>query len=124
MPKLIVRTDEVTRFFSRAKAAAHNADRGKKFSGTVTLSFEDPKRMFAVLSESRRQLMTEVMHESRSINELTHRLRRNRSSITKDVGMLEKMGLIVCQRRTNPGHGIEKVVRSVAPRIELVAILG
>ena len=124
MAKLIVRTDDTTGFFTRARVAAHKADRGEKFGGTVTLSFEDPKHMFTVLSESRRQLMTEIMHESRSINELTHRLRRNRSSITKDVGMLEKMGLIVCQRRTNPGHGIEKVVRSVAPRIELVAILG
>lgn len=123
MTKLIIRTDDASGFFVRAKAAARKADRGGKFAGTVTLSFENPKRMFAVLSESRRQLMIEIMRESRSINELTHRLRRNRSAITKDVGMLEKMGLVVCQRRTNPGHGIEKVVRSVAPRIELVATL-
>jgi len=77
-----------------------------------------------VLSEARRRLMSEVMHEPRSINELTHRLQRNRTAITKDVGMLERMGLIVSSGRSNPGHGIQKMVQSVAPRIEMVATLG
>jgi len=122
--KIVIRTDDVAGFFSRAKDAARKADRGEAFDGVVTLSFEDPQRMFTVLSEARRRLMLEVMHESRSINELSRRLHRNRSSVTKDVGLLEKMGLIVSQRRANPGHGIEKVVRSVAPKIELVATLG
>lgn len=124
MTKIVIRTDDVAGFFSRAKDAARKADRGEAFDGVVTLSFEDPQRMFTVLSEARRRLMLEVMHESRSINELSRRLHRNRSSVTKDVGLLEKMGLIVSQRRANPGHGIEKVVRSVAPKIELVATLG
>lgn len=48
----------------------------------------------------------------------------NRSSITEDVGVLAKMGLVISQRQANPGHGIQKLVRSVAPRIEMVATLG
>jgi len=68
--------------------------------------------------------MLEVMHEPMSINELSQRLHRNRSAITKDVGLLEKMGLIVSRRQANPGHGIQKVVRSVAPKIEMVTTLG
>ncbi len=124
MTKIVIRTDDVAGFFSRAKEAAQRADRGEAFEGKVTLSFEDPQRMFTVLSGARRRLMLEVMHEPRTINELSHRLHRNRSAITKDVGLLEKMGLLVSQRQTNPGHGIQKVVRSVAPKIELVATLG
>ncbi|GAO37554.1 transcriptional regulator [Sulfuricella sp. T08] len=124
MTKVVIRTDDVTGFFSRAKDAARRGDRGEAFEGKVTLSFEDPQRMFTVLSEARRRLMLEVMHEPRTINELSHRLHRNRSAITKDVGLLEKMGLLVSQRQTNPGHGIQKVVRSVAPKIEMVATLG
>lgn len=124
MTKVVIRTDDVTGFFARAKDAARRADRGGAFDGTVTLSFEDPQRMFNVLSGARRRLMQEVLHEPRTINELSQRLHRNRSSITKDVGLLEKFGLIVSQRRANPGHGIEKLVRSVAPKIELVATLG
>lgn len=124
MTKIMIRTDDVTDFFSRAKDAARKADRGEAFEGKLTLSFEDPQRMFAVLSEARRRLMLEVMHEPRTINELSLRLHRNRSAVTKDVGFLEKMGLLVSQRQANPGHGIQKVVRSVAPKIEMVAVLG
>lgn len=124
MTKVVIRTDDVMSFFSRAKDAARRADRGEAFEGKITLSFEDPQRMFAVLSEARRRLMLEVMREPRTINELSHRLHRNRSAITKDVGLLEQMGLLVSQRQSNPGHGIQKVVRSVAPKIEMVATLG
>ncbi|MBK5206515.1 MAG: hypothetical protein JJD98_14250 [Polaromonas sp.] len=124
MTKVVIRTDEVDGFFLRAKDGARRADQGQAFEGKVTLSFEDPQRMFTVLSEARRRLMSEVMHEPKTIKELTNRLRRNRSSITKDVGMLEKMGLIVSSRQSNPGHGFQKVVQSIAPKIEMVATLG
>ena len=124
MTKQVVRTGNVADFFDRARNAAQRADTGGRFDGTVTLSFEDPQRMFTVLSETRRRLMLEVMNEPMSINELSHRLHRNRSSITKDVGLLEKVGLLVSQRQSNPGHGIQKIVRSVAPKIEMVATLG
>ncbi len=124
MIKVVIRTDYVDGFFGRVKDAARRADRGEAFDGKVTLSFEDPQRMFTVLSEERCRLMSEVMHEPKTINELTSRLRRNRSAITKDVGLLEKLGLIVSSRQSNPGHGIQKLVQSVAPKIEMIATLG
>jgi len=122
--KLVVRTGDVADFFDSAKNAAQRADQGGEFNGTVTLSFEDPQKMFTVLSVSRRRLMQEIMQEPKTINELAGRLHRDRSSITKDVGLLEKMGLIVSQRQANPGHGVQKLVKSVAARIEMVATLG
>lgn len=124
MSKLTIRTGNTEGFFARAKSAAQRADSGQVVNGGITLSFEDPQRMFAVLSQARCRLMQEVLHEPRSINELTLRLRRNRSAITKDVGLLERMGLVVSQRQSNPGHGIQKTIRAVAPRIEMVATLG
>jgi predicted transcriptional regulator len=90
----------------------------------VTLSFEDPQKMFTVLSSSRRRLMQEIMQEPKTINELAGRLHRDRSAITKDVGLLERMGLIISQRQSNPGHGVKKIVRAVAAKIEMVATLG
>ncbi len=124
MTKVSIQTGDVAGFFARAKEAARKADQGMAFGEKVTLSFEDPQRMFTVLSESRRRLMLEIMVEPKTIHELTNRLHRNRSSITKDVGLLEKMGLIVSSRQSNPGHGIQKMVQSIAPKIEMVATLG
>lgn len=124
MTKVAICTSDVAEFFSRAQDAAKRADAGGQFEEKITLSFEDPQHLFAVLSAARRRLMSEVMCESKTINELSAQLQRNRSSVSKDVGLLEKMGLIVSQRRINPGHGTQKFVRSVAPKIELVATLG
>lgn len=124
MTKIVVRTDDASGFFSRARNAARRADRGGTFDGTITLSFEDPQKMFAALSAPRRRLMLEVMREPKTINELSQSLHRDRTAITKDVGLLEKIGLLVSHRRANPGHGIQKVVQSIAPRIEMVATLG
>jgi len=124
MTKVSVRTGDSAGFFVRAREAARKADQGKVFDGKVTLSFEDPQRMFTVLSESRRRLMLEIMEEPKTINDLTTRLHRNRSAITKDIGMLEKLGLVVSSRQTNPGHGIQKMVQAIAPKIEMVATLG
>lgn len=51
MKRAAVRTGDAAGFFARAKDAARRADQGKAFDGRVTLSFEDPERTVAVLSE-------------------------------------------------------------------------
>ena len=120
MTKVIIRTDKVEGFFDRAR----KADRGESFKKSATFSFEDPRQMFMVLSEARRRLMLEVMDEPKSISQLTVKLHRDRAAITKDIGLLEKLGLLVSHKQSNPGHGIEKVVMTVAPKIEMIATLG
>lgn len=124
MTKMIIRTDTVEGFFNRAKKAAQKSDRGELFQKSATFSFEDPQEMFMVLSEARRRLMLEVMNEPKTITQLSHTLHRDRSAINKDIGLLERIGLLVSQKISNPGHGIEKMVQTVAPKIEMIATLG
>jgi predicted transcriptional regulator len=121
--KVVIRTDDVAGFFSRARDAARRADRGEAFEGKVTISFEDPEQMLKVLTKKRQNLMREVIKQPQTINELSVCLHRKPTAITRDVGLLKKMGLIISESRANPGHGRLNVVRSIAPKIEMISTL-
>lgn len=51
MTKVVVRTDDVAGFFSRAKEAARRADRGESFEGIITYSSEGTQQIEASLSQ-------------------------------------------------------------------------
>ena len=121
MNKLLIRSDDVDGFFARAKDAAKRADENGHFLGSITLSFADPQEMFSILSKARRNLMLEVMHSPKTIAELAQRLKRTRSSIAKDVSLLEKSGLLVS--KSLPGLRVQKSVQAVAEKIELTTKL-
>ena len=61
MSRVIVRTGTAESFFRPARSAARRADEGETFDGAITLSFEDPQQMFAVLSAARRELVRAVI---------------------------------------------------------------
>ena len=123
MAKVMVRSGTVDEFFERASTAARKADRGEGFSGTITLSFEDPQQMFSVLSAARRQLIRAVIAQPMSVAELTRALRRDRTAVAKDVKLLEAAGLVRTRRAPNPGHGVMTLVEASARRIDMVATL-
>jgi len=85
MTNVIIHTNKVEGFFDRAQKAAQKVDRGESFKKSATFSFEDPQEMFMVLSEARRRLMLEVMDEPKTITQLTIKLHRERSAVTKDI---------------------------------------
>lgn len=124
MTTVIIRTDSVDNFFARARNAARKADSGGNFEEKMTLTFEDPQQMFMVLSVARRRIMIEVMKKPQTVGDLVHNLNRNRSTIVRDIRFLEQKGLLICQKSSAESNGREKIVKSVAPKIELVAMLG
>lgn len=110
-------------FFAAAKAAGRRADQGEPFDGTITLSFEDPRRMLEVFTNDRQALVREVMRHPDTIPELAKRLGRDRISVTKDVNLLERLGVVRSERVPNPGHGVNKLVKPAARRVELMSVL-
>ena len=122
--RVVIRTGDEAEFFAAAKDAARRADRGEPFDGTITLSFEEPRRMLEVLTRNRQALLREVMRQPDTIPDLAKRLGRDRISVTKDVTLLEKLGVVRSERVANPGHGINKLVRPIARRVELVSVIG
>uniref|UniRef100_E6PTV5 Transcriptional regulator n=1 Tax=mine drainage metagenome TaxID=410659 RepID=E6PTV5_9ZZZZ len=123
MSRVVIRNSTIQGFFARAKDAALRADNAGPFDGTVTLAFEDPQRMFEVLTQNRQGLVRAVMHHPDTIPSLARRLKRDRTAVTRDVLLLEKLGVVISQRVTNPGHGVHKLVQAAARKIDLVATI-
>lgn len=122
--KTTVVTETAEGFLGRAAGIARQLDKGKPVAPSLTISYGDPAAMFSALSRTRLQLLSEVLTTELSIQQLTKRLHRERSAVAKDVLFLERAGLLISVKRTNPGHGVEKVVRTVAPKIHMVASIG
>jgi predicted transcriptional regulator len=104
MSSVIVRTGTAASFFRRARSAARRADEGEAFDRALTLSSEDPQRMFAVLSAARRELVRVVTGKPMTVADLT-RLKRELTAIAKDVKLLEAASLVRAAPSQNPVTG-------------------
>ncbi len=122
--KTTVVTETAEGFLARVRGVARQFDKGEPVAPSVTISYGDPAAMFNALTKARLRLLNEVLTTELSIQQLTKRLHRERSAVAKDVLFLEKVGLLTSVKRANPGHGVEKVVRTVAPKIHMVASIG
>jgi len=124
MTTVSIRTGNVDEFFTRAKRAALKADRGEYFENKVTISFEDAEEMLLLLSGGRRRIMLEVMKRPQTVQELANILNRKRATIVKEIRYLEQKGLLSRKKAQAKDNGSEVFVEAVAPKIELVSMLG
>jgi len=124
MTTVSIRTGNVDEFFARARKAAVKADSGDDFEDKVTICFENPDDMLLLLTGGRRRIMLEVMKRPQTVQELANILNRKRATIAKEIRFLEQKGLLSRKKTQAKENGSEVFVEAVAPKIELVSMLG
>ena len=106
-------------FFARGKAIAKIADEMKSLPHEKIIWFEDVKDFNKFISENKITLLSQIREYPGSITELAHRIKRNRSAVTRDVNELEKFKLIKTELVSNDGHGKTRIVKPIAKHIVL-----
>ncbi|MFZ4856179.1 MAG: MarR family transcriptional regulator [Desulfuromonadaceae bacterium] len=123
MRNVTVSTGTAEEFFKRGREIARKIDDGEALEAEYTLTFEDPGDMFAVMSSARLELFRAAKKEAASITALALRLKRDRSSVKKDVDILAAAGLLDIEDTALPGHGRQKFISAAADRIYLQAVV-
>ncbi len=121
--KVTLMTDSTEGFFNRLRANARKLDKGETLLPQVTVSFEDPADLLKVLTSERVRLLRSVKGNTLQISALAGGLNRDVRAVSRDVTLLEKIGLLRTRYESNPGHGRLKVVESVAQEYRLIANL-
>jgi predicted transcriptional regulator len=110
-------------FFERGRRLAKAADQGDAIPFSRVVAFEDVESLLHVLTEKRVLLLRQVKHTPTSITLLAKKLKRDRSAVTRDVQVLERLGVIQVTEKSLPGHGRQKWITPLANEIHLTAIL-
>jgi len=115
--------ESIDGFFSRMKGNAQGLDRGKAVKPGFHLSFEDPADFLEVITPARVRLLREISTEPVTLSALALILARDPSAVRRDVALLESQSLVTTSKVSNAGHGQRTVVKRVATRIELAAVV-
>jgi predicted transcriptional regulator len=102
---------------------AHELDRGNAVEAAFQLSFEDPADFLEVITPARVRLLREISTEPVTLSALALALGRDPSAVRTDVALLESQCLVTTSKVSNSGHGKRTLVKRVAMRIELAAVV-
>ena len=123
MTKAILKTGTAADFFSRTKEHAKKLDRGEKLAPEIRLTFEDPADLLRVLAGERLRVQRTLREQRTTVSGLAAILRRDRKAVSRDVKLLESLGLLKTYRESNPGHGVNTIVEPLAKKYHLTATL-
>jgi len=121
--KAEIRVEPVGKFFERGRTLAKLADRKERVPPVRVVAFEDVGSLLSVLTEKRVLLLKQVKQTPASIRVLAKKLNRDRSAVTRDVQLLERLGVLHVTERPLEGHGRQKWVAPIARDIRLTAVL-
>jgi predicted transcriptional regulator len=108
-----VKTETVDEFFMRGKSIARRLDKKEKLVFQRIISFEDPEDLARFLTQTKRALLAAIRKKPKSISILASELHRSRSSVDKDIQMLEAIGMVESEYVSNPGHGRCRVIKTI-----------
>ena len=122
--KVILATGTADEFFERSIETAKKLDRGQKLEPEIRLTFEDPADLLRVLSVERVRVLRTIRRKTKpTISGLAILLKRDRKAVSRDVKLLESLGLLRTSHESNPGHGVNTVVEPLAEKYHLTATL-
>ena len=90
MNKIIVKTGAEGDFFVRGRMLARAADSQQELPEQITITFEDPAELMALVTTARLALFRAVKDAPGSITQISLRLHRDRSAVKRNVAALEK----------------------------------
>jgi len=120
--KVVLETGTAAEFFERTKEHAKKLDRGEKLAPEIRITFEDPADLLRVLSTERLRVLYAIRKKAKpTISGLAIILKRDRRAVSRDVKLLEALGLLRTRNEANPGHGAMTVVEPLADKYHLAA---
>lgn len=119
-----VKTGNVEDFFSTVKNVMRSADERKSVAPTcATLTFVEPTEMLHFLSAAKIKLIKLIRNHPDTVTNIAKVIKRDRSSVNRDILELKKFGLVKIHEEVNPGHGKHKIVELISPHLKLEAII-
>lgn len=110
-------------FFKRSLDRARKLERGERLTPEMRITFEDPSDLIRALTVKRVEIIQTVRMKPAAVSELAVTLMRDRAAVDRDVRVLTALGLVATAWEKNPGHGRRKIIRPLAEKYELVAMI-
>lgn len=115
----IIQVGNADDFFKRGRAVALQIDKGESIPSQTIISFENREDLIDIITKAKLNLISEVKSKPGSIADLSARLKRDRSSVSRDISKLAKFGLLTVEEKPFPGHGRMKEVRVTSENLLL-----
>lgn len=119
-----VKTGTVEDFFASVKQTMRSIDKGEVIEKRcATLTFADPAEMLHFLSAAKIKLINSIRRHPDTVTNIAKVIKRDRSSVYRDISQLQQFGLVKIHEEINPGHGRHKIVELTSPLLKLEAII-
>lgn len=112
-------------FFANVRQAVKNRKGGLRLAPHVSVSFQSPAALIAVLTPKRYALFEAVKAHGHfdSIEDLARALSRDRAAVSRDLKALTDAGLLQLRQAVSPGHGKRTEIAPVAQILHVELVL-